>query len=223
MQLLAAEAGRSLGDLNLDVERLRRGDSLFQESTVESPSTSSSLPGLRELRHAVSDEIRRREQEPQRISGRLKEYTEDSTIPGPSRLSQFQEESQSGKASPFTVLDGLRGCEAAISAMDRRVTKLEDCVEDRLYDMVRLDVGKHAAMQQGHLHEMGQKMDRLVHTLHTPSGHESATTAQLAASTGPLGSRESWRQQFRSALSDSTYVQRALKTHRRTGELEAQG
>ncbi|CAE7507595.1 unnamed protein product [Symbiodinium natans] len=223
LQLLAAEAGRSLGDLNLDVERLRRGDSLFQESTVESPSTSSSLPGLRELRHAVSDEIRRREQEPQRISGRLKEYTEDSTIPGPSRLSQFQEESQSGKASPFTVLDGLRGCEAAISAMDRRVTKLEDCVEDRLYDMVRLDVGKHAAMQQGHLHEMGQKMDRLVHTLHTPSGHESATTAQLAASTGPLGSRESWRQQFRSALSDSTYVQRALKTHRRTGELEAQG
>lgn len=230
LQLLAAEAGRSLEDLNLDVERLRRGDSsLFQESTVESPSqgASGSLPGLRELRHAVSDEIRRRDQEPQRISERLKEYTEDSTIPGPSRLSQFQEESQSqsNKASPmaFTVLDGLRGCEAAISAMDRRVTKLEDCVEDRLYDMVRFDVGKHAAMQQGHLYEMGQKMDKLVHTLHTPSGHENATTAQLSAGAGPLGSRESWRQQFRSALSDSTYVQRALKTNRRASGEDPQG
>jgi len=231
LQLLAAEAGRSLGDLNLDVERLRRGDSsLFQESTVESPSqgaSGGSLPGLRELRHAVSDEIRRRDHEPQRISERLKEYTEDSTIPGPSRLSQFQEESQSqtNKASPmaFTVLDGLRGCEAAISAMDRRVTKLEDCVEDRLYDMVRFDVGKHAAMQQGHLYEMGQKMDKLVHTLHTPSGHENATTAQLSAGAGPLGSRESWRQQFRSALSDSTYVQRALKTNRRTSGEDPQG
>ena len=43
--------------------------------------------------------------------------------------------------APFTgpSREGIR--EAAISAMDRRVTKLEDCVEDRLYDMVRLDVG----------------------------------------------------------------------------------
>ena len=86
----------------------------------------------------------------------------------------------------------------------------------------KTDPGKHAAMQQGHLQEMGQKMDKLVHTLHTPSGHENATTAQLAG--GPLGSRESWRQQFRSALNDSMYVQRALKTNRRTaGDVEAQG
>lgn len=37
---------------------------------------------------------------------------------------------------------------------------------------------------------------RLVHTLHTPSGHEHAAFA----APGPLGSRDAWREQFRSAL-----------------------
>jgi len=34
------------------------------------------------------------------------------------------------KAASFTVLDGLKGCEVALTAMDRRVTNLEDCLED---------------------------------------------------------------------------------------------
>ncbi|CAJ1405917.1 unnamed protein product [Effrenium voratum] len=96
--------------------------------------------------------------------------------------------------------------------MDRRVTNLEDCLEDKLYDLVRLDVNKHAAMQTGHLQEMEQKVEKLVHTLHTPSGHESASLYQPP---GPLGSRDTWRQQFRSALNDSTYVKRALQTNSR--------
>ena len=45
-----------------------------------------------------------------------------------SRLSQYHEEPE--KAASFTVLDGLKGCEQALTAMDRRVTNLEDCLED---------------------------------------------------------------------------------------------
>eukprot|EP00913_Durusdinium_trenchii_P003133 g2895.t1 len=92
LQLLAMEAGRSLGDLNGDLERLRRGDSTLQD--------------LRPLKW------------------------------------------------------------------------------------------RRAALQQGHLQEMEQKVDKLVHTLHTPSGHETASFS----APGPLHSRDAWREQFRSAL-----------------------
>eukprot|EP00435_Cladocopium_sp_Y103_P024202 s286_g5.t3 len=202
LQLLAMEAGRSLGDLNGDLERLRRGDSMFQESTLD-----LSLPGLRDLRGAVHDEQKRRQNEQQRLTERFQEHCREAK--GQPRIAQYQVE-EPEKAASFTVLDGLKGCEAALTAMDRRVTNLEDCLEDKLYDLVRSDVNKHAAVQQGHLQEMEQKVDKLVHTLHTPSGHEHAAFA----APGPLGSRDAWREQFRSALNDSSYVKRALKTSR---------
>jgi len=202
LQLLAMEAGRSLGDLNGDLERLRRGDSIFQESTLD-----LSLPGLRDLRSAVSDEQKRRQHEQQRLTERFQEQCRETK--GAPRLSLAQAE-EPEKAASFTVLDGLKGCEVALTAMDRRVTNLEDCLEDKLYDLVRSDVNKHAAVQQGHLQEMEQKVDKLVHTLHTPSGHEHAAFA----APGPLGSRDAWREQFRNALNDSSYVKRALKTSR---------
>jgi len=202
LQLLAMEAGRSLGDLNGDLERIRRGDSIFQESTLD-----LSLPGLRDLRSAVSDEQKRRQHEQQRLTERFQEQCRETK--GAPRLSLAQAE-EPEKAASFTVLDGLKGCEVALTAMDRRVTNLEDCLEDKLYDLVRSDVNKHAAVQQGHLQEMEQKVDKLVHTLHTPSGHEHAAFA----APGPLGSRDAWREQFRNALNDSSYVKRALKTSR---------
>lgn len=203
LQLLAMEAGRSLGDLNGDLERLRRGDSMFQESTLD-----LSLPGLRDLRGAVQDEQKRRQNEQQRLSERFQEHCREAK--GQPRIAAYQAVEEPEKAASFTVLDGLKGCEAALTAMDRRVTNLEDCLEDKLYDLVRSDVNKHAAAQQGHLQEMEQKVDKLVHTLHTPSGHEHAAFA----APGPLGSRDAWREQFRSALNDSSYVKRALKTSR---------
>eukprot|EP00434_Breviolum_minutum_P004251 symbB.v1.2.003748.t1/scaffold191.1/size276526/13 len=193
LQLLAMEAGRSLGDLNGDLERIRRGDSIFQESTLD-----LSLPGLRDLRSAVSDEQKRRQHEQQRLTERFQEQCRETK--GAPRLSLAQAE-EPEKAASFTVLDGLKGCEVALTAMDRR---------DKLYDLVRSDVNKHAAVQQGHLQEMEQKVDKLVHTLHTPSGHEHAAFA----APGPLGSRDAWREQFRNALNDSSYVKRALKTSR---------
>ncbi len=48
---------------------------------------------------------------------------------GAPRLSLAQAE-EPEKAASFTVLDGLKGCEVALTAMDRRVTNLEDCLED---------------------------------------------------------------------------------------------
>lgn len=204
LQLLAMEAGRSLGDLNGDLERLRRGDSTLQESTLD-----LTLPGLRDLRGAVTDEQKRRHQEAQRLGERLQEQCRDHKLGSGGRLSQYQEPSHEEKVS-FTVLDGLKGCEVALTAMDRRVTNLEDCLEDKLYDLVRMDANKRAALQQGHLQEMEQKVDKLVHTLHTPSGHETASFS----APGPLHSRDAWREQFRSALNDSSYVKRALQTTR---------
>lgn len=45
-----------------------------------------------------------------------------------SQYAAYAEEPE--KAASFTVLDGLKGCEAALTAMDRRVTNLEDCLEE---------------------------------------------------------------------------------------------
>ena len=63
LQLLAVEAGRSLGDLNGDLEKLRRCDQGLE----------ASLPGLLGLRGAVEDEQKRRQVEAQRFSERLQE------------------------------------------------------------------------------------------------------------------------------------------------------
>eukprot|EP00438_Fugacium_kawagutii_P004695 Skav217775 [mRNA] locus=scaffold1782:37151:48187:- [translate_table: standard] len=159
------------------------------------------------LRGAVCDEQKRRQNEQQRITERFQDQCREAK--GQPKISQYTVE-EPEKAASFTVLDGLKGCEAALTAMDR-------LVQDKLYDIVRSDVNKHAAVQQGHLQEMEQKVDKLVHTLHTPSGHDSAAFA----APGPLGSRDAWREQFRNALklgsaltNDSSYVKRALKTSR---------
>ena len=48
---------------------------------------------------------------------------------GQPRIAQYQVD-EPEKAASFTVLDGLKGCEAALTAMDRRVTNLEDCLEE---------------------------------------------------------------------------------------------
>ena len=48
---------------------------------------------------------------------------------GQPRIAAYQVEEPEMAAS-FTVLDGLKGCEAALTAMDRRVTNLEDCLEE---------------------------------------------------------------------------------------------
>lgn len=48
---------------------------------------------------------------------------------GQPKISQYAVE-EPEKAASFTVLDGLKGCEAALTAMDRRVTNLEDCLEE---------------------------------------------------------------------------------------------
>ncbi|CAK9018589.1 unnamed protein product [Durusdinium trenchii] len=146
LQLLAMEAGRSLGDLNGDLERLRRGDSTLQESTLD-----LTLPGLRDLRGAVTDEQKRRHQEAQRLGERLQE-------PGEGRLSQYQERrfppgDESGRPVPkfgravgeaalvddldepsheekvsFTVLDGLKGCEVCYVVRDSPKIVVLHCV-----------------------------------------------------------------------------------------------
>ena len=49
---------------------------------------------------------------------------------GQPRIAAYQAVEEPEKAASFTVLDGLKGCEAALTAMDRRVTNLEDCLEE---------------------------------------------------------------------------------------------
>ena len=67
VQLLALEAGRSLGDLNGDLEKLRRCDEGFE----------AQLPGLKDLRGAVEDEQKRRQMEHKRFSERLQDRAVD--------------------------------------------------------------------------------------------------------------------------------------------------
>ena len=49
---------------------------------------------------------------------------------GQPRIAAYQAVEDPEKAASFSVLDGLKGCEAALTAMDRRVTNLEDCLEE---------------------------------------------------------------------------------------------
>ncbi|CAE8586547.1 unnamed protein product, partial [Polarella glacialis] len=196
-----------------DIERIRLKESSFlgQENLTDT-SMVCGIPGLRDIRNAVAEANADRSEESRRAQDRLREYVGSGTSKSLRRSSSalskdknpLQSPSRGGGGLQTGVLDGLRGCEAALMSMDKRITNLEDCWEDKIYNLIRGDLTKSAALQKGQLQEMEQKVSSLLHTFHTPSGHQAAH-----ASAAP-GDRELWRQQFRSALGDSLYVKKAL-------------
>eukprot|EP00930_Biecheleria_cincta_P100871 TRINITY_DN9249_c0_g4_i1.p1 TRINITY_DN9249_c0_g4~~TRINITY_DN9249_c0_g4_i1.p1 ORF type:complete len:659 (+),score=163.99 TRINITY_DN9249_c0_g4_i1:531-2507(+) len=228
----AAEAAGSIGEMSTHIERMRQrtdSASVLHDSTMVPSSItvansfrvqgSSALPGLQELRAAVAEEMRTQEDESRRLQERLQDFGVDGTV-NPSSCGAFgmrgsRSAGPSGRScGTVAILEGLRGCEVAITTLDRRVTSLEDCVEDKLYDIVRGNLSRSQALQKSHLLEMESKVDKLVHQLHTPSGFQAASQgATLALQTGD---REIWRKQFRSALGDSLYVKRALAKSNRS-------
>eukprot|EP00931_Biecheleriopsis_adriatica_P061878 TRINITY_DN37230_c0_g1_i1.p1 TRINITY_DN37230_c0_g1~~TRINITY_DN37230_c0_g1_i1.p1 ORF type:complete len:1796 (-),score=582.29 TRINITY_DN37230_c0_g1_i1:97-5184(-) len=228
----AEQAAGSIGELSTDIERVRqKGESsLMQESSLD--CFGGPTPGLRELRTAVEEESRRRDEESRRLHERLLDSTvhneeqavraypkgRDSPALPTSNQQKHAGQRERGPASNAVVLDGLRGCEVAISSLDRRVTSLEDSLEDKLYSMVRGDLQKSAAVQKGQLQEMEQKMENLVNVLHTPSAYEAAM--RESASAESAAERGNFRRQFRSALGDSMYVKKALRAGNRSSSVD---
>lgn len=211
-----ADAIGSIGDLSKDVDKIRQREmSLFQESTID--ASTDTLPGLREIRFAISEDTRIRDEERRRLQERLRDYCDaqpqrserskasyrSNSVDSGARSQQVAPVSRTATATHATLVEGLRGCEVALVSFDRRLSNLEETVDDRLSDVARGE--RSASLQKGQLKEMESKVEKLVNALHTPSGHQAAMTAAAP------GSRDAWRQQFRSALGDSLYVKKALR------------
>lgn len=184
---------------------LRR--SLEQQRDQLSEVCDRVTPSLRELQGALAEERKARGEEAQRLQERFHGFEGRSD----EQLAAQRRADSTGRG----LADGLQRCGAALAATERRLTGLEEALEERLHDLVHNEVMRGMVShfedyQRKHLQPLEGKVDKIVRNLHTPSGHEASFNAGSAGGRPGGEDREQWRQQFRASLGDSLYVKKAL-------------
>jgi len=186
------------------VAAIRRG--LEQERVRVGDLCERVLPGLRELHGAIVDEQQSRGEENSRVQERMREWE--------SRTDAQNAQQRRTEAVSRGLADAIRECESAAAVADRRISGLEESLEERMHGWVTGEVTQNVIQhlenqQRGQMIDLQGKMDKLIRNLHTPSGY--------GASFGPVPpggesvDRDMWRQRFRSSLGDSLYVKKSLQ------------
>lgn len=111
-----------------------------------------------------------------------------------------------------------------LQAVDSRVSNLEDSLEDKLYKLIHGELAQTAIshmedVTRVKLTDLQTKMDRIMHVVHTPSGHDALMGGKPAENDVMYGGGQTWRRRFRSALNDSMYVKRGSPSSKRHSSL----
>lgn len=115
------DAVGTLTEFGTDLQELSR-----QQVLAPSPAEVV-IPGQRELRLALAEEQKVRDEDLHRLQQRLREYTgQRSTELAVAR----KPAGTSARTTPLAA--ALQGCDAAISSLDRRISVLEDLWEQRM-------------------------------------------------------------------------------------------
>jgi len=163
------------------------------------------IPSLQGLQTALTEEKQSRGEEALRLNQRLEVFE--------GRSDEHTAAQRRVEGAGRGIGEGLRACDTAVAAVDKRLASLEEALEERLHDLVHNEVVRGVVShledhQRGQLHQLEGKMDKIVRGLHTPSGRTGSSAPVLVGDT--VDDRQQWRQRFRTSLGDSLYIKQAL-------------
>jgi chromosome segregation ATPase len=201
-RIIQEERGREA--LEQGVATLRRG--LEHQRMQINEVCERVVPSLRDLQGTLADERQSRVEEEQNFQEKLREVEGRSE----EQLAAQRRMDSGLRNYEARFKEGLRDTEAAVLSVDRRVHALEEAVEERLLDLVHNElvtgvISQLETQQRSHLAALENKMDKIAHNLHKPSGNDSRTVKRASAE-----DRDAFRQRFRDALGDTLYVKKAL-------------